>query len=313
MKILIIGAGEISKEYVRALQSLGETDIAILSKTLQSAQNIQQQFDLPQSFGGGEKTLRKIVDDFEAFIVAVPIEYLLDYLYLLTEFGRQHILVEKPVVLHSQELEQFLRQYPDSRATVGLNRLYFPSIVTLGRRLMDEGITSAQFSFTEWVHRIDPNHYHPKVLQSWGVSNCIHVIATVFHIIGCPKEMSCFVSGQNVIPWHPGGAVFSGGGLSETGVPFSYLSDWCSAGRWSLSCNTTMGSYQLAPMEELLFCRKGQMGFETIVPRWQGELKCGFSEMLQRWLAPNRENDLVLLPKVLEYVRSIEKIFYYAQ
>lgn len=311
MKILIIGAGEISREYIKALRPLGVRDISVLSRSPDSSKAVQRQYPFVESFSGGEKTLRKIVDDYEAFIVAVPIEYLLAYLYLLAEYGKQLVLIEKPVALQSTDLELFLHQHPRVEAVVGLNRLYFPSILTLRRQLQKEGITSAQFSFTEWIHRIDSNKYDSEVLRLWGVSNCIHVISTVFSIIGSPKEMSSFVSGRDVISWHPSGSSFTGSGISQAGVPFSYHSDWRSAGRWSMTFYTPEGCYQLSPMEELRFCKKGSVTFETIVPLYQGEVKCGFAEMLRRWINQQHDNDLVTLPDLLLYLRTIERIFHY--
>jgi hypothetical protein len=176
--------------------------------------------------------------------------------------------------------------------------------------LESQELTSVEFSFTEWVHRIDQNKFSINELNLWGVSNCIHVIATVFNIIGAPQKLNSYVTGKDGIEWHPSGSVFVGSGITEKGVSFSYSSDWLSAGRWSITFRTKDGSYQLSPMEALTFCPKGTIQEIEIIENWSGNIKCGFEKMLENWI--NEEKDaLISISDLKDYVEIIENIFKY--
>lgn len=308
MRILLIGAGNIANEYAKALTAIGHHDIGVLSRRLESAQDLATRHGLHAAYGGGEAALPALLDQYDAFIVGTPIDTLQPYAELLAAAGKNHVLIEKPSFLYSSDLESFLSRYPSWNATVALNRLHYPSVQKLREHLATETITSAEFSFTEWVHRIDTSLFSPLVLERWGLSNCIHVIATAFELIGLPATLHAAQHGAGDTPWHPHGSVFSGSGVSVNAVPFTYLSDWSSAGRWSITIRTRRGSYQLCPMEGLEFTPKGSVTKETLLPSWNSDIKCGFEPMLQSWL----KGEGASLQQLLPHMRTIEQIFGYA-
>ncbi len=206
-RILLIGAGYIAAEYVKALLSMDCNHIGILSRRQQSAEKLAEQNGLTQAFGGGEKTLASLVASYDAFIVAAPIESLPIYAELLAKHEGKNVLLEKPSFLFSNDLMLFLQRYPSWDATIALNRLYYPSVKKIRHIVSDEGITSVDFSFTEWLHRINPDDYTPLALNRWGLSNCIHVIATVFDLIGTPAQISVTQNGKDFVGWHPNGSI----------------------------------------------------------------------------------------------------------
>jgi predicted dehydrogenase len=311
-RVLLIGAGEIAPSYLDALAHLGVTSIDILARTQASADRRVASHGLRRGYGGGIETLRRIGADYTHLIIATPVESLLDVLGCAAAHSRAHLMVEKPAALTSADLANWLARHDARRVTVALNRLFFPSVSTLAARLAVETVTSAEFSFTEWIHRIDTTKYSEAALARWGLSNCIHVVGTVFHLIGHPAQLTARQDGRNVVPWHPAGAVFTGSGYSRRAVPFTFASDWRSAGRWSITVRTTDGSYHLAPMETLQFCRRGQVGLESLVAADPGPLKCGFVPMLRAWLEQDASLEGTTLLGLLETIRASETIFGYA-
>lgn len=310
MKILLIGAGGIAQEYVKVLRALGVGQIDVLSRRKESAEAFRQAWSLGHAFGGGLETLPGIARDYDAAIVASPIETLLPYLCELLQLGVTKVLVEKPVALSASDLDRFMADHPDAPVMVALNRLFFPSVQELRRRLVHEPARSAEFSFTEWVHRINIEQYRPEVLARWGAANCIHVTSTVFDLIGMPQVLNGQRGGAGDIAWHPTASIFAGSGVSSTGTPFSYGSDWGSAGRWSITVRTALGSYHLEPMEALAFCPKGTVSREVLVPVWSGETKCGFVEMLEYWLKSDGVDLRFGLKRLRDHLAAVDSILY---
>lgn len=309
LKILLVGAGGIAPEYVKALRAVGVQNIDVLARTEASAQKLAQDWQLGQAFGGGADTLARLAEKYDGVVLASSIESLMPLMKVLADAGAQKVLVEKPVALSSQELRAFIAAHPQFDASVALNRLYFPSVSMLREHMKVEEVTSAAFSFTEWVHRIDANAYSARELARWGASNCIHVIATAFDLIGMPKDLHSVIGGKDTIAWHPAGAVFTGSGCSFKDIPFSYQSDWRSAGRWWLSVSTTRGRYDLMPMEGVTFTERGTVAPQVLMAPYAGETKCGFEPMLRAWLAP--EGHVVGLKGLVAHLEAIEAIFGY--
>lgn len=312
MKTLLVGAGGIAPEYLKAMRAVGIRDIDVLARSEASAQRLAADWGLGRALGGGTTTLAQVAQDYQAFVLASSIESLLPSLQVIARINpAAKVLVEKPVALSSQELRAFIDANPGFSATVALNRLFFPSISLLRQHLAQEEVTSAAFSFTEWVHRIDVSAYSSRELARWGASNCIHVIATAFDLIGLPDELHAVVSGENAIPWHPTGSVFAGVGKSAKGVPFTYQSDWRSAGRWWLNVHTTRGRYDLMPMEGLTFTERGTVASQALMAPYSGDTKCGFEPMLLAWLDPASAQTHVGLSDLVLHLEAIEKIFGY--
>lgn len=307
-RILLIGAGFIAAEYIKALYAMGYHDIHVLSRRQESADKLASEYCLAKAFGGGEQTLVSIASSYNAFIVAAPIESLSIYAELLAKLNVTNVLLEKPAFLASSHLAEFYQAYPAWDAVVALNRLYYPSVQKMREIIAEEGVTSVDFSFTEWLHRINPADYTPLAMKRWGLSNCIHVVSTVFDLIGLPAQMDVSQHGKDFVEWHPSGSIFTGHGTSERGVPFSYHSDWQSAGRWWINIRTPKGSYELCPMEGINFTANCSVQKQILMEPWNKPIKCGFMPMLEAWLYGK---PLMKLSQLLLHKQAIEKIFGY--
>ena len=124
------------KEYLLALEDLKFEKIAVLTNTDSSADRIKKIRNVGLSFSGGINTLSKIYNNYDFFIIACPIENLFEYLIFLQKKNKK-ILVEKPVVLESKKISDFIKKYPDNKVVPALNRLYFPSVSTL-RKILEK-------------------------------------------------------------------------------------------------------------------------------------------------------------------------------
>jgi hypothetical protein len=145
-----------------------------------------------------------------------------------------------------------------------LKNVYLSVIIFLCIGLVMYNNTVGKGEFTEWIHTIDPSIYDNETLTKWIIANSSHVIDTVFHLIGFPKDLNTIVGGVNEIIWHPSGSVFTGSGISEKNIPFSYNTDWSSAGRWSIEIFTNKRRFYLKPMEKLFEQKKGSINISEI-------------------------------------------------
>lgn len=310
MNILLIGAGEIAREYIKAFQYIGGATISVLTRSEKSAMSIAEEFSIENVYFGGEDKLRSAMEGVSHVVIATPIETLQRYLVLLSGYNLDKILVEKPAFLSSRELRSHISDYSHENVSVAMNRLFFPSVLKLGYILNTESVTSAEFSFTEWIHTIDENKFSQPELKFWGLSNCIHVIATVFDLIGKPTEISTYRTKFQGVEWHGNGSIFAGAGKTESGALFSYKSDWESAGRWYIKVNTAKGCYNLTPMENLTFTPKGSVREQEIELDKPENIKEGFEPMLRSWLYGDGRSP-VTLHELKSHHEIIEEIFGY--
>lgn len=214
-------------------------------------------------------------------INAVSFENLADVNKQLLNNGAKIILSEKPAGLNSAEVKELetLTKNKNSQLFVAYNRRHFPSVTKLKELLSKEKLSSAHFEFTEWGHVIEKLN-KPKVsLENWFYGNSTHVIDLFVHLAGLPKELSTYKTGQ--LNWHPKGSVFSGAGITQKNISFSYDANWESAGRWGLDICTDKGKYSLRPLEKLFFTPKGsvQQG-EIEIASLHPDLKPGLFEQL---------------------------------
>ncbi len=180
--------------------------------------------------------------------------------------GAKNILTEKPAGLCQKEIDDLktLASNGNVRLLVAYNRRFYQSL-KYARNLIEQdgGISSIHFEFTEWIHTIDQDKFLPHVLDKFLIGNSSHVIDTVFHLAGRPKEISTIIKGNN-IKWHTSGSIFCGSGITINDIPFSYHSNWESAGRWSIEILTLKHRIYLKPMEKLSIQKLGSIAIEEM-------------------------------------------------
>ena len=309
--VLIIGGGEMGKQYAHALTKMNIKNVTIVSQTQKDPKEFSDKFHYEFLSEGFEKNLPQL-KKMDLVIVATPTPLLVPATKLAIKYGQNNILIEKPGSLYHEELSSILN-LKSQRIRIAYNRILYPSFQKLKSMTEDDGgITSCTFDFTEWVHRIPFGIYKDDEYQYWGIANSLHVISMAMEIIGMPKEISTYQLGS--LEWHSSGSTFVGSGITQKNIPFSYHADWGSAGRWGIEVTTKNNVYRLIPLEELYVCPKGKVDWKPVKlePSYP-EIKPGISEEIAVMLHHDLESKLnmISLEKAIEYNKLAEKIFNY--
>jgi predicted dehydrogenase len=262
--MLLIGAGNMAKEYIKVLNHL-EVEFTVIGRSEAGSQALAQETGALVVSGGFQAYLDSDVQIPQVAIVAVPVEQLTACSLALLEAGAKQILVEKPAGLTLDQINQ-LRDSAErcgGQILVAYNRRYFSSVMALKEHIaQDGGVTSFHFEFTEWAHVIEKLDKPDQVLQKWLLANSTHVIDLAFYLGGNPQQLNCYQGAP--LEWHQAGGNFAGSGVSENNALFTYMANWGSAGRWSLEVMTARGRYKLCPLEQLQFQLKGTVVYNQI-------------------------------------------------
>lgn len=257
----LIGAGNMATEYVKVLQAL-EVDFLVIGRSKKSVDTLLSQFSVDAVHGGLSSytgSFNGVLPEFA--IVAASNEELTAVTLELIGLGIKNILVEKPAGLNYAAVSLLKQRSADAgiNLSVAYNRRFYASVQYLKERIAAEGgIRSVSFEFTEWVHTFDTNQYPPEVLSRLLIVNSSHVMDTVFHLAGRPMELHAHITG-NAVEWHPAGSVFTGSGVTEKNIPFTYASNWGAPGRWAIDITTAERRYYLKPLERLAVQEKGSV------------------------------------------------------
>jgi predicted dehydrogenase len=259
----LIGAGSMAKDYCKVLLAQG-INFEVIGRGQVSAEIFEQSMNKKVLTGGVDSALLSRGAPRVA-IVAVGIEALAGTCMSLMNAGTKKILLEKPGGLGISEIEVLAKKAHELgvEIRVAYNRRYYSSVdKVISLFNQDGGVTSCNFEFTEWSHVVRDSIVAPLVKDYWLLGNSSHVIDLAFYLCGNPADWSCWHSGS--IDWHPSAARFSGGGITERGVMFSYLSDWEAPGRWGIEILTRKRRLILRPMEQLHQILLGSVKIERI-------------------------------------------------
>ena len=310
--IILIGTGLMAKQYAIAFTNMNISDVTVISKNKKETTDFSNSFNFNVLHGGYENHLPKLKKS-DLVVVVTPIPQIIDAAQLAINSGQTNILIEKPGSLYPEKLISLSKNIIDQKIRIGYNRLLYPSFHKLKYLVEQEGgITSCNFNFTEWTHRINFEKYPSEVYQRWGISNSLHVISMAFELIGMPETMSTYNSGK--LDWHPSGSVFTGSGISTNSIPFSFHANWDSGGRWGVEIMTKENIYRLTPLEELYVCKKGSVIWEPIsLNSAYPEVKTGIAEEIAVMLNDKKEKEIefITLQKASEYNKLAEQIFAY--
>lgn len=258
-KVLLIGAGVMAQDYIKVLKDLGK-EITIIGRGEESAKECEKNTNCKVVTGGLEKFLSSTEEIYLQAIVAVGVEKLFEATKQLVEFGVKNILVEKPGALYNWQFKELndLSKEKNVNVIIAYNRRFYASVLKAQDIIeKDGGVTSFNFEFTEWAHKIEPLEKGEGVKEKWFLANSTHVVDLAFYLGGKPKEISIYSKGR--VSWHPSSSNFSGSGISETGALFNYQANWESAGRWSVEVLTKEHRLIFCPMEKLLVQKRGSI------------------------------------------------------
>lgn len=311
----LVGYGGMGQQYVKALQALRVRRIRVCSR---SRDRLEPLRDVPgvELVEGGIERLDCRPEGGELGIVATPIATLTSAAQRLASLGFHRLLIEKPVSLWSEDIEDVADRLERQgvEAICAYNRLAYPSFHEVRARAAREGgITSCAYTFTEMIKPNWTERFPAEELARWGIANSLHVIGMAHGLIGMPRTWSGYRSGA--IDWHPSGAVFVGSGISDRGIPFAYHADWGSTGRWSVEIHATGSSYRFCPLEQVFRKTSALSDWEEIpVTTFAPGIKVGFVEQVSAMLDP-RIRELIPLMSLRDagtLTRYAEGVFGYA-
>lgn len=257
--IVLIGTGQMAIDYAKTLQAQN-CIFTVIGRGNESAKRFEEEIGIKPIVGGIEKYLKNNILENTQVIIATGTEVLMAILILVLKAGASKVLIEKPAAISIEELlhnETKLQPYLD-KVYVAYNRRFYSSVIEAQKLIeKDGGLKSMHFEFTEWAHKIEPLQKALGVKENWFFTNCTHVIDLAFYFGGMPKEWNSYSTTGN-LSWH-NKTNFVGSGITEKKVLFSYISNWESAGRWSLELLTEKHRIYLKPLELLSIQNKGEI------------------------------------------------------
>ena len=81
-----------------------------------------------------------------------------------------------------------------------------------------------------------------------------------------------------------------GYGLTVLEIPFSFSSDWSSAGRWEINIFTKRRKFILSPLEQLKYVEKESIIIKNIEISKENNYKDGFYKQIESFLFNNSTN-----------------------
>ena len=303
--VLIVGFGYMGQEYYKGLVEMGIKDVSVISLS-----NIEKEKNIV--IGTYEKISKYGKKDL--VILALPTKLLVPAAKIAIKHGQKNILIEKPGALNQKELEK-IKKSKNVHIKIAYNRLFYPNLHKLKKLIQqDGGITSCNFSFTEWIHKLELKKYDSEVLEKWGIQNSLHVISMAIDLIGMPKKISTNRKGS--LKWHSKGNIFVGNGISENNIPFTFNADWGSGGRWGIDIITKNNWYRLSPLETLQVCPKKSTNWkEVLFKKSFPNVKQGVCEEIAYMLDPKiqKKNEFIPIEKAIKLIKLANKIFGYSQ
>ncbi|MDA8692813.1 Gfo/Idh/MocA family oxidoreductase [Saprospiraceae bacterium] len=309
--IWLIGTGYMGKAYAKILSELSLSYIPV-GRSEQSCKEFEDEVGIKAIEGGFLKWMdgRPKIPSFA--IVAVNLDQLAEVTKLLIEYGVKNILVEKPAALNYSEiskLEELSKKYGSS-VYVAYNRRFYASSLKALDIIRDEGgVSSFNFEFTEWSHKIVKLDKPKADLENWFLANSSHVVDMAFFLGGKPKKLFSLVEGST--EWYSKGSKFTGCGVTEDNALFNYSANWKSPGRWAVEILTDNYRLIFKPLEKLQIQKLGSIKIEydeSINYDFDEKFKPGLYEQVKAFL--NLDSPYVgNLVKIQEHNLNCQNIY----
>jgi len=264
VKVLVVGAGYMAKEYCKVLQAQNVEPI-VVGRGVESARAFEEEMGIPVITGGLDVAFESLQEFPECAIVAVDVAQHSETAIKLLNQGVKRILLEKPAGANKKQIEDIVSvmDEKDAKIYVAYNRRYYASTdKALEIIEADGGVTSFSFEFTEWAHVVEKTNHASYVKENWFFENSTHVVDLAFFLGGFPKEMSAYVQGE--LSWYKKASAFAGAGISDKGALFSYQANWAAPGRWGVEVLTTKHRLYFRPMEQLAVQNLGTVKVEDV-------------------------------------------------
>ena len=311
LKVLVVGAGMIAREYVKVLLAQNITPI-VVGRGQAKANQLKEQFPNIIVKTGGLQYFLKSNKCPNYSIVATSRADLPSSTIALINSGCKQILVEKPLTYSITEAKkiELLAAKKGASVCIAFNRRAYQSVLKAKELIKEDGgVSSFYFNSTEALFTINPNDRDEIDMKYLGIGNSCHPIDTAFYLGGKPKWIECKQYG-NEFPLHPTGSIFLGMGETEGGVPFSYNADWGAPGRWSVEIMTKKRKLIFSPMEKLQEQELNSFSIKELPLDYQLDIdfKPGFYCQVEAFL---KNKGLAKIEEYIEEIEVLNKIFNY--
>jgi predicted dehydrogenase len=288
MRVLIVGAGPIGREYSKICEDQ-KVDFALANRSVKDNVKIDFIVDvlsMDKLFFSG----------FTHVIIAVQPELSFDVGIHVLENSEALILIEKPFVLSSSQFKTIKKIEFDQRIFIALNRRWFESSLKLRDEIYLEELQEIEIEFSEHIGRMRGT---VNEIERWAIANSIHVIDMALHNFGVPK-----VSFHHNLMNKGKGYIYSSAILGNTHIISK--SFWGGAGNWSIQIRTKNQRYILDPIETLRI-QESESFIKLKIDLENDTYKSGFYKMNLAFL----NNERSLFPgydyymELLEYIETI--------
>ncbi|MGZ5280759.1 MAG: Gfo/Idh/MocA family oxidoreductase [Bacteroidia bacterium] len=308
METLIIGTGPMAIAYAEVLKDIAKP-FKVVGRGENSAESFKQKIGVSPVTGGVAKYLQEHeIHQSTQAIIATGTESLMETLILLLKSGVRKVLVEKPAAISMEELLKMAPEVNSFSADIYIayNRRFYASVLEAEKLIAEDGgLQSILFEFTEWAHKIGPLQKAEGVKENWFFANSTHVVDLAFFLAGAPEQWQAFSKKGN-LSWHKV-SCFTGAGITEKGVLFSYMANWESAGRWAIELLTNKRRIYLKPLESLDIQHLGSINIEH--HSFDDEIDKKYKPGLYHQLFAFIENDSSRLVSFREHVLKSQDIY----
>jgi predicted dehydrogenase len=258
--IVLVGTGPMAIDYAHALIARSK-EFKVIGRGKESALKFESITGIKPFIGGLHTYLNNNKFNKNTYvIIATGTEALMPTLLLILKAGAYKVLIEKPAAISIEELienEEKIKVFSEN-IFVAYNRRFYASVIEAQRMIEEDGgLKTIHFEFTEWAHKIEPLTKASGVKENWFFANSTHVVDLAFYLAGKPIDWKAF-SKAGSLKWHSK-VNFTGAGITDKGVLFSYISNWESAGRWAIELLTDKRRIYLKPMEKISIQQKGSV------------------------------------------------------
>ena len=256
MNLLLIGTGRMARAYAPVLAAHTVGIIAV-GRSKEGSAQFQKDTGIDTTSGGITRWRKTASSIPTHAIVAVDDAASPHVAQELIDIGVTHILLEKPGALSRKELLDLQKKAQKSGAAVhiGYNRRFLASVQKAQEIIKaDGGVISFHFEFNERTtqpERIAAMNIPEKTVEHWFVANSTHVVDLALFLAGNPLALSGFTAKGPLWATQDHATLFTGAGITDRDVPFSYYANWEIDGPWLVEIQTSKRKLILNPLEKL--------------------------------------------------------------
>ncbi len=309
IQIGIIGAGRIVRHHLAAFSQISSVSLrAISNRTISKAQEIANEFSVPQVYSDFRKMLD--TEKLDAVLVLTSVDTI--HAIALECIRRSvHVLLEKPPGLSVGEAQQIEREAQEQNVLVmvALNRRFVSTIRRAKELIKDDELKTIVIEAPERFSKAEAcGKYSKKTLNSWVFANGIHCIDLFTFFAGEAEKIISFSKPEQ----HSYQAIIT----FKNNVVGHYFSNWDSPGNWGVILVTNNHKVTLLPLEKGIVLDKDGKTQNFDLSEIDTEFKPGFyeqaihfSQAVMSWnSSPNLLKPACSISEALNTMELIEKI-----